>query len=196
MGHCAPYVPTAIISGTVHPQHNTTHDTMSYHAMPHHTITHHITPYNIVPCHAIAYHITPDHLIIPYHIMPFHTTPTDLHTYPLPSRLPVSPDFCPCPCPLSKLTNQCLSCDGKAGAEQLALLIIVPLMMLIMGIVASVFRLRSVYNKMQSTGSGGGGNNGSVSEGARRGSAVGDVSEPPPAVHPPPLPPPLPPSLL
>ena len=50
---------------------------------------------------------------------------------------------------LSKIVDQCLSCQGRAGGEQLALLIIVPLIMLILGIIASVFRLRSVYKKLQ-----------------------------------------------
>ena len=50
---------------------------------------------------------------------------------------------------LSKLTDQCLSCEGRAGGEQLALLITVPLIMLILGVVASVLRLRSVYKKLQ-----------------------------------------------
>lgn len=58
---------------------------------------------------------------------------------------------------LSKITDQCLSCTGRAGGEQLALLIVVPLIMLILGVIASVFRLRSVYKKLQSSGGGDGG---------------------------------------
>ena len=43
---------------------------------------------------------------------------------------------------LERLIKECVSCKGTGGGSQLAILILVPLVMLIVGVVASIFRIR------------------------------------------------------
>ena len=47
---------------------------------------------------------------------------------------------------LDKLVKECVSCEGSGGGSQLAILILVPLAMLIIGAIASIFRMRQALS--------------------------------------------------